>query len=406
MHKLLPIASMAAALCLSPAVSAQPTPAELYQQALQSIAEGRKSDASAALSKVIENEPLHAGAWIDLALIQCALGRAAEAEHLFQQIERRFHPPPGIKDLITQARARGCAQWQPYTQGAILIGRGYDQNVNQGASSSTYSLLRDGVPETYTLLPEFLPRADRYTAITAEYLREVSANGTIGFVQFQGRRNDDLNQYDSAAVFTGAETARRFGKWTGRASATAGLITLGNRMFQRQAQLQARIGTPVPVSNAIHFDLVASYSHLQYQTLQNFDANTAELKGQLAYRKGPTTISLTAGPASDHAIGERPGGDRNGWTATALARRGFGEGLSAEVQYQVQSWKTEKPYSAGVINVRRQQETHILRASLLYPIARHQNIQLEARKVWNKENIPVFQYNTGLLQLSWQWTGF
>jgi hypothetical protein len=406
MRKLFLIASVAALTGLPTAAWAQPTPAELYQQALQSLAEGRKGEASAAFAKVIEYEPLNAGAWMEIALIQCSLGRSADAEHLFKQIELRFNPPPGIRALIAQARARGCAQWQPYSQSALLLGRGYDQNVNQGASSPHYSLLRDGVPETHTLLPEFLPRADQYTALTAEYLRELTGNGTMGFVQFQARRNDRLSQFDSAAVFLGAEAARRFGGWTGRASATAGLVTLGGHMFQRQAQLQGRIGAPLALYKAVNFDLVASYSHLQYQTLLNFDANTVDFKGQLAYRKGPTALTLTAGPARDHAVGDRPGGDRKGWTATAQARRGFGEGITAELQYQVQSWHSERIYSEQVINVRRKQETHIVRASVMYPISRNQNIQLEARKVWNKENIPVFQYNTGLLQLSWQWTGF
>lgn len=406
MRKLFLYASVAMTMAAAPAAMAQPTPAELYQRALQSIAEGRKGEASAALAKVIEFEPLHAGAWIDLALIQCSLGRADEAERLFKQIEARFNPPPGIMELIAQARARGCAEWQPYTQSAVLVGRGYDQNVNQGASSANYSLLRDGVPVNYTLLPEFLPRSDQYTAVTAEYLREITGNGTVGFMQFQARRNDKLGQYDSAAAFFGSELTRRYGDWTARASATAGLVTLGGHMFQRQAQVQGRIGTPVSISNALHFDFVAGYSHLQYQTLQNFDANTLDLKGQLSYRKGPTAMTLTAGPVRDHAIGDRPGGNRRGYTVNFQARRGFGEGIASELQYQLQSWRSETVYSPGVIDTPRRQDTHVLRAALTYPVTRHQNIQLEARKVWNKENIPVFQYNTGLLQLSWQWTGF
>ena len=60
---------------------------QLYQDALQSLAEGRKNDASKALVRLIEQEPKHAGAWLDLALIQCSLGHAEEAERLFANIE-------------------------------------------------------------------------------------------------------------------------------------------------------------------------------------------------------------------------------------------------------------------------------------------------------------------------------
>jgi hypothetical protein len=45
----------------------------------------------------------------------------------------------------------------------------------------------------------------------------------------------------------------------------------------------------------------------------------------------------------------------------------------------------------------------MLRASLAYPIGKHQALQVEARAVRNRENISIFQYNNRQLQLSWQW---
>jgi hypothetical protein len=51
----------------------------------------------------------------------------------------------------------------------------------------------------------------------------------------------------------------------------------------------------------------------------------------------------------------------------------------------------------------RGQHTGILRAILSYQLVKRQTLQLEARAVQNKENIPIFQYNDRVLQLSWQW---
>ena len=79
-------------------------------------------------------------------------------------------------------------------------------------------------------------------------------------------------------------------------------------------------------------------------------------------------------------------------------------GMSGEAAYVFRSWDSSDFYSPGTIDVVRHQKSHLLRAALTYPLARDHNLVLEARKAWNRENIAIFQYNTALLQLSWQWT--
>ncbi len=105
---------------------------------MKSISEGREKDADDALSRMIEQEPQHAGAWLDLAIIQCELGHAAEAERLFKIIETRFAPPPGIEAVIAAHRLNGCKGWQAHNKVSVLLGRGFDTNVNQGASKPVF----------------------------------------------------------------------------------------------------------------------------------------------------------------------------------------------------------------------------------------------------------------------------
>lgn len=94
---------------------AQTSPAQkdLYLDAIQSISKGQRQDASRTLRYMVQQEPEHAGAWLDLAILQCKLGYAQEAERLFAEIEVRFRPPPGIREIIARQRAQGCAGWQP-----------------------------------------------------------------------------------------------------------------------------------------------------------------------------------------------------------------------------------------------------------------------------------------------------
>lgn len=401
------LAALLALSCALPglAQTAAPQPPDLYQQALESIAEGRNNDASEALTRVIESEPLHAGAWLDLALIQCALGHKDEAERIFKRIEQRFAPPPGIIELIEDARAKGCGKWQAHSYGALALARGIDQNVNQGAANSIFTLTRDGVPVDLVLLPEFLPQHDQYTVLSGEYLRDLTPNGTIGFAQFQTRRNDSLTRYDSASLFGGVETPWRVGRWTVRGTAMFGLISLGGHLYQRQAQVQARVGPLMPLPGGAQFHVTAALTHSNYLTLLNFDSNTAELKGQLSYRAEDFSASASAGFLRDHAVGARAGGDRHGYLMTLQARRPLGELFTGELGYVHQDWRSDSAYSPGVIDVARHQLTRVLRATLIYPVSKNQNLQLEARHVSNKENISLFQYNNRQLQLSWQWNG-
>ena len=98
---------------------------------------------------MVQQEPEHAGAWLDLAILQCKLGYAQEAERLFAEIEARFQPPPGIREIIARLRAQGCAGWQPVKRLSLMVGRGISDNVNQGASTPNFTIgggVSRGVP--------------------------------------------------------------------------------------------------------------------------------------------------------------------------------------------------------------------------------------------------------------------
>ena len=375
----------------------------LYEKALQSIAEGRKGDASETLSKVIEKEPQHAGAYLEVALIQCSLGHSDEAERLFAIIETRFNPPEGILDLINEARQTGCDKWQGVSSSSFTIARGFDRNVNQGASNPNYVIdVGDGQVEL-PLLSEFLPKRDQYTVLRADHTREITANGSIGFVQFQGRRNDSLSEYDSAGLFAGVDSPYRFGNWTARTSGMLGMVSLGGKLYQRLAQVQASASPPLPLPGGMQFNMIGSATRTQYLTLTNFDSNTFDARGQLSYRGGRTYAAATLGYQTDKAQSSRPGGDRSGYTMNMLVRRNLSDLLTGELNYSRNGWKSTEIFAPDLIEVIRNQTTHSLRGLLQYSIAKNQTLHMEARLVRNRENISIFQYNNHQLQFGWQW---
>ncbi len=400
--------SIACALLLPLAALAQENPKrgpDLYQDALQSIAEGRKTDASATLMRVIEKEPNNAGAYLEVALIQCGLGRAREAERLFAIIETRFEPKREILELISDARDTGCDRWQPISAWSASFGRGIDQNVNQGATNPNYIVRRNGQDVELPLLSDFYPKHDQYTTLSAEYMREVTANGSIGFLQYQGRRNDSLRQYDSASLYAGVESPYRFGQWTLRTTGMLGQVFLGGHAYQRQLQLQARIGPPLPLPGSVQFNLMGGATRTEYLELENFDSTTYELRGQFSYRKASLYSSASFGVLNDVASDLRPGGSRQGSTLNMLVRHPLGEKMGGELAYSRQAWDSSLPYLPGLISEVRDQRTDVLRGTLTYPLGKQHRLQLEARLVRNQENISIFQYNNQLLQLTWLWQG-
>ncbi len=376
---------------------------DLYMQALQSISEGRRTDATAELRRAIEQSPNHAGAWLELALTHCALGNSDEAERLFAVIETRFNPSPALLELIAQTREQGCSRWDVFSSGVVTASRGFDQNVNQGARTTRYVVdAPDGQVE-YELSGDFTPRSDGYTQLSGEYMREVTPNGVLGFAQYQLRRNDDLHQYDTSSLFTGLEAPYRWGRWRLRATGTLGLVTLGGQLYQKQAQLQARVVPPLSLPTGVQFNVVGAITYNNFPSLTNFDSTTQELRGHLSWRGGDNFVSSTLGFLNDHALAQRPGGDRKGVYANLVLRRHIGYGINTELGYSRQTWNSSRAYSPKVIEEVREQATQVLRASASYAINKQQSVVLEARAVRNRENISIFQYNNRQLQLSWQW---
>jgi len=404
-------AALLAACALAPATAqqAQPTardPSEQrYMDALHSMSEGRSGEASDALSRLIEEAPQHAGAWLDLALLQCERGMKEDAERLFRAIEERFSPPPGIAEIIANARARGCTGPEIRQQFSLRISRGYDSNVNQGATNPFFSIGSGSTRIDLELMPEFRPQSDRYTLAGGEYLRELETANLSAFAQLRLRANDTLSRYDTGSARFGLERPWKLGEWNIRTMLAADFLSLGGHLYQRQLQLQSRATPPWQLPEGMQLHLFAGLARVDYPTLSNFDAHNAELNAMLVGQHGRLSSQFSLGLLHDRGAARRPGGDRSGVYASMQAQYRIAPGLRGELGWALQSWRSDAVYSPKVIEQMRRQNTRLVNAGLAWSPAPQQELQLELRQVRNNENISIFQYNSRLLQLSWQWFG-
>lgn len=383
-----------------PAVIAQD---DLYLAALKALNDGRPDEAAALLARLIEREPRHAGAWLDLAISKCELGQAAEAERLFKETERQFNPPPAIIEVIARHRASGCPglQLRPSTW-TVNLGLGHDSNVNQGPSSNRF----DSAIGNIELAPEFMPQADYYTALAADYYKPLDHQGTLAIVQLRAHMNQRIHQQDSSSLLTGVERPWQWGRWRAVANASVGWVRLHDALYQRQAQLLWRLMPPLPLPEHFDLALVAAYSHVEYPTRIQYDANSGELGAMLSYRGARAQVQLALGVLDDHGRAARPGGDRQGWYTSLQWQHRLSDKTSVELGLNHQDWRSEQPYLQDIINQVRHQATDSARLAGLFTVRPHQTLLVEWRATRNRENISLLQYNSNTVQLSWRWDNY
>jgi len=375
-----------------------------YQEAMQALSEGRVEDARSELGVLIATEPEHPGAWLDLATLRCSLGDASEAERLFREIETRFDPPSGILEIISLQRARGCDGPKASSLGMVRVGRGYDSNANQGVSNPNFSIGSGSNRLDLVVLPAYQPISDQYTAVSAEYFRELPfLNDTMGYVQLRSRQYDKLSSFDTTFVQGGVERAWRLGDWRLRNGVTWGTTSLGSRTYLNQEQLQMQVTPPIKLPSGWQFLLGGGLTYSQYPTFQSYNGTVSELRGSLRRQTDKGLFQVTAGAMVDRQAYQRPGGDRKGYFASLDGRFLLSKGIIAELAWQHQQWQADTEYSPGLIDVRRQQNTNVARASLNVPIDQDNSILTEYQYTDNRENISLFQFRGHRIQMSWQY---
>ena len=378
----------------------------LYLEALRAISENRYEDAKTMLTSLIEQLPNHGGALLDLATMQCGLGNKTEAESLFRRLKERFPLSEEQIKTIDQLQEQSCAVKSLPLQISVALERGYDTNVNQGASNPNFSLGSGATQIDLQLLPEYQPRADRFSTITVSAAKEFDANKLTGFTQFRVRNYDDLAAFNTVAIAAGIERPWRIGDVGIRSTGMIGLLTLGNRLYQKQEIVQFRIPPSIQRNQRLQLSLIAGLANVQYPTLTNYDAHTWELRSLLSYDADKWHLQGGVAYLADRAHTDRQGGNREGYYANINARGLIYKQYEAEIGWSRQLWQSAQVYSPGLIDVARRQNTQTLKAGISWPVSDRQTLQLEYRMTNNKENIPILQYSSRLLQLSWQWQNF
>ena len=399
-----------AGLCLVLFAGSLPAAAQdLYAQALEAVARNDPQAATELLAQLVAQQPDHAGAWLDMAMLYCSAGYTQQAMTLFDAIELRFAPPPGIVELIKLQRASACQPNTPVDVAApgnawrVQLGRGYESNVNQGARNLSVTLPGAGGPLDLRLTPESSPKSDGLTTLDLDASLPLSAAGAQAWALWQSRWYDSLHRFDMHALSLGASQPWEAAQWRGRLEANASWVLLADALYQRVAGVRLGASPRQRLPAGWQANVSGGWSRIQYPVVGNFDAQWMDVGGVLAYATQNWGGQLGVGLQRDAPLAARPGGKRLGWSADLALRWPVAGAALAELGGTLQSWQDQQLYAPGLINVRRLQRTWIARAALVWPVGARGEWVLEARQVRNNENIDLFAYDALSLRLGYQW---
>jgi hypothetical protein len=351
----------------------------------------------------IERDPAQAGAWLDLAVGLCQKGRGADAMAVLSHVQSAYSPPEGILEVINLLRASSCEGPHRDVRVTVAAQRGYDNNVNQGASNPLFAVGTDVGELLLVLSPDFLPKGDHYRQADAG-LAFRPRQGVQVNLQVREKRYDRL--FDLNTRIAAASAEKDWICFTGGCAigATLGRIDLGGKPYQYVGNVQAAwTSAPGRWGGAVAFE--AGLTRQKFPSEPTLDAwiGLGKVTWKLPAPAGQIQLSSSAG--LDVPTSDRPGGRR---TLAALGAAGFHDvpyGLQVDWSLQSQLTHDASVYSPPLINSVRRPLLRVATVGLTKSLTASQKLRLEYRYTDNRDTVSLFSYRSNALALSWQWRG-
>lgn len=379
----------------------------MYRNVMAAIAEGNIEYAQALLAQMLQAHPMHAGAWMDAALLQCQLGNEKVAMQLWHEVEQRFQPSAGIVEFIALQRKQGCRPKPAQRQWQLHAGRGYTNNVNQGPRSMHINLPNVQGPVVVELLPSSMPHADAFTHLEASVENVALPYGLKGSAQWQSRTHDAYHAMDMQTLAIGAVQPWKIQRWQGFYQVGAGIATLDSQLYQRHLQLRSYVTPPWQPAAPWRWHASAAWALVHYPRLENFNAQRTELGVHLQRESTQSLWMASLQALRDQGTSQRAGGDRYGWGFNLQLSTYLGKlqekPLILQSGMEWQRWDSKSLYIPGFIDAYRQQRSLSTTAALIWKQSEKSQLYLEAKHIRNSENIQLFSYDVTQIYLGWKY---
>ncbi len=326
----------------------------VYERALYALSQGDRDLAISLLKQVVQLNPNSAGAWVDLGLAYCDLGRTDLANEAFQLLERKFQLPTLIQQTINDRRREGCDRRQRGYRATVQFAAGTASNANVAPSSPLVQIGSGVGALILELSDRFRPKADNFIDLGFQVEGPLRDDKNKLLLLVSARQHTRLRDYDFTNLLGAYSRTTSFGSGGDPAlvvTALASQSTLAGQLFDQTGRLaidgwinlDPRTGSGEQ-SDRLGFGLLATGSRYERDPEYNAVRFEALLRHEGVLR-GRWIVQSQLGPLTDHSLNGRPGGDRTGWSGAAELRRNESSGLIT-MGVSAQVTRDEKPYSA------------------------------------------------------------
>lgn len=369
---------------VSPAALAAPGD---YEEALLALNRGDDREAAERLWRLLETNPAHAGAWLDLGILYCENGLSEAARQIFSLIEQRFAPSPAIRELIGRYRNTGCvppslvarSRW---TLGASL---GRDSNANLGTDQSAVTLFFDGSPTTLDLAPQSRAKGDNWQGINLGWQAALDRQWTAG-------ASLSHRQYGKQHAYNQTRLQGELGRRLDDRQDTLWFSNLWLGGHDHLRSLGARTRQLIGAAESPwQFD--ASLALQQYPAQRSYDSAQTEAKLGYGWRfDSALRFNAWAGMQLDSPLNNRPGGTRLGPVLQLEGQFIPAPGWHLDGGLRFQALADRKRYSPLFDNARREQGLAYGWFSLARLVAPQTRCSLAGQTLKSSDRIALFDY--------------
>lgn len=366
-----------------------------YQEALAAVAMGERERALSMLETLVNRQPRHAGAWLDLALLYCDLGDLEKSRQILTRIGVEFDPSPVIRELIALQRERTCKAAPSGPTWSTGLQVGHDSNVNRGASSNRVVLDSGAGPIVAQLSDDTLPRHDRFSEgwVDANW-RQDSRNLRFSALV---RKYEKNAAYDAQALSLTGEQG-----WASAQAEGALRLQWSGAWLGGEAFLNTLVATTGVTGRGMLLgvhpsaELTLAYNH--FPAASDFDSFIWSLRPGLVKNAPDYSWRANLIATADLADGSRPGGDRYGVGAEIMGAWRMTPGSRLSGSGQVQQIRNTEPYFPPLLNTFRQQLLWIGRIELAIEIGRNTQWLTTWTGQKSEDNLTFLDYRTNVLQ--------
>lgn len=336
---------------------------------------------------------------IDAAIMHCQKGEDLNKNLLLHSILEQLSPPENVKQLILKLIEKDCNKYLTNKSNQtdnlfIIVGVGYDSNVNQGIASRTMTLHTEDFPITLELGDSYLPASSKYTELGVIKNIKISEQVELN-ISANNKNYDELKNYSYLST-----NFSLIGKVPKLSNHTQWYFDKNHIWMNGTYYLNTfSLGIEQAINSDATWQLTSSIRKKNYLTEKSQNSLSFNL-GSLKYFNWSKTNHSHIGLRLffDNSNNLRPGGNRKGWNFSASHILGLNDWI-LKLQYQRQYWKTKHDFSPYLIPERRKNQSTNFLFSAQYPISSKKILVAEIQKNISKDNIVLYnhkKWNLGL----------